>query len=292
MDRILYTHREHRETKRRSKRSLWFFFFIFLFGVLAGVSVYAIRLPQWQAVHINIQGINILTGDIVRNHIMSLLSGNYASVFPKSSMLLVDTKLVVNYLTEGFPRIANVSVEKKYPDTLTILIVERELWGIFCSKVVIASNTNQDQYSNTDEEEIAGNTRCVYIDKTGFAYEEAPNTTGSLIRKVKIDDRKVAIGTYVIEPPLMEDLRFLEEKIRQEIGAAVVGYELFSKIPSEIRVETNEGFILYLSRDDDFDEVFRVLKIVLEEEIGERRDEVEYIDVRFGNKVFYKLRSG
>ena len=79
-------------------------------------------------------------------------------------------------------------------------------------------------------------------------------------------------------------------KPKEKLNLNVIGYQLFSKIPGEIRVTVSDGFKIYFNRDDDLENAFVVIKTVLEEEIKEKRSRLDYIDARFGNKVFYKLR--
>ena len=69
-----------------------------------------------------------------------------------------------------------------------------------------------------------------------------------------------------------------------------MSYELISDFPKEIRVVGPEGYRVYFDRESDLQNAFRVLKTVLAEEIKDRRARLDYIDLRFGNKVFYKLQ--
>jgi len=71
----------------------------------------------------------------------------------------------------------------------------------------------------------------------------------------------------------------------------IVGFEFSFQIQREFRALTSDGFLLWINRDDDFAGVTKVLKTVLDEEIKDRRAELEYADLRFGNKVFYRYRQ-
>jgi hypothetical protein len=48
--------------------------------------------------------------------------------------------------------------------------------------------------------------------------------------------------------------------------------------------------LLILNVKDDYSRVFSVLKTVLENEIKDKAKDIDYIDLRFGNKVFYKYK--
>ena len=104
------------------------------------------------------------------------------------------------------------------------------------------------------------------------------------------DAVSIPVPSHAIERATVDRIIFLQRSLPPLIGAPVVGFELFSAIPHEIRAVSNEGVMLIFKRDDDFGNVLRVLKKVWEHEIGTTHKKIDYIDLRFGNKVFYKMR--
>ena len=89
----------------------------------------------------------------------------------------------------------------------------------------------------------------------------------------------------------MREMQFLKDELKKKNGLEIVSYHFFSRVPREIRVETANGFKLWFDRTKNLSESFKVLKTVLEQEIKDRRQELSYIDLRFGNKVFYKYKK-
>lgn len=266
-NRIVYTPGEECGKKGLSRKGLFIAGVLALAVILPAGGIYALRQPYWQLKNIKISGLEVLEEDEIKAKINNMLSGEYVPFIPGSSFLLADTKAVAAELKKEFPKIKDAAVTKHFPDTLKISITERGLFGIFC-----------------------GEANCAYVDKTGFAYESSPSSSGSLIVKIKSDLSEVKIGSQALDPLLMERIIFLEQGTERVIGSRVLRYELSSKLPREIRVLTSEGFKIYFNRDDDFENVFRVLKTVLEEEIKEKQAQLEYIDLRLGNKVFYKYK--
>lgn len=250
-----------------SRKALFGALAVFLFLIFAAGSVYALQLPEWQIRRLEISGLEVLGEEEIRVRILSEISGNYAPFIPRSSFFLVRGKEINNTLVNEFPRIEIVSVDKKFPDTLSIQIKERKLWGIFCSVQ-----------------------NCAYIDKNGVLYEEAPSSQGSLILKIASDAESFSIPSKILDDLTVGKMEFLSLGLKEKLNLNVIGYQLFSKIPGEIRVTVSDGFKIYFNRDDDLENAFKVIKTVLDEEIKEKRGRLEYIDARFGNKVFYKLR--
>ncbi len=281
--RIIYTPRGERKAagKSRKKRILFWLIVFFTAAVLGGI-IYFLRLPEWRVGDINVSGNKVLSREEILDEIKLRLGGSYAFLLPRSSIFLVSGKEMEDALREAFPRIRSVNVEREFPRALSVRLEEREFWRIFC----IEADSRELQRGLSQKEE--GN--CVYIDNTGFAYEKAPESTGALIKKIRTDEGSIEIGARILEEELIRLMQFLEGRVKETIRSEVVEWRIIGGIPREIRAITDEGFMLYFNRADDFENVFRVLNRVLEDEIKEKRPEIEYVDLRFGNKVFYKLK--
>jgi hypothetical protein len=55
-------------------------------------------------------------------------------------------------------------------------------------------------------------------------------------------------------------------------------------------VYLKEGWYILLNDKNEPDQTFSNLELVLDQEIKEKRPKLDYIDLRFGKKVFYKLK--
>lgn len=261
------------KSSRRTLARLGVFFLFF--GVAAGI-IMLLGAEQLQVKNISFSGLKTLSADELQARMFQELRGKYALLVPKRSMFLVQKNALADMLRQKFPRLRTVAVSREFPSALAVAVEERELWAILCND------------ANTPEN--ADNIACVYVDETGFAFEEAPYSVGSLILKVRTDFQEVRAGEQTLAPEVAQSMRLLETRI-EGAGLRVRRYEFLKQVPSEIRVEVDEGFALLFLREDDFSNVFRVLKTVLEQEIKEKRKNLEYIDLRFGNKVFYRFRD-
>jgi hypothetical protein len=69
-------------------------------------------------------------------------------------------------------------------------------------------------------------------------------------------------------------------------------FETPNLISNDIRVKTKEGWEIYFNEDISLDKEMEMLKAVLANEINsDQRSNLEYIDLRIDNKVFYKLQN-
>lgn len=265
--RILYTPRMRRKRKRISRRAVFAgLACIAAAGVLGG-AIYLLRYPAWQIADISFSGLERVLSADVEVKIREDLRGAFLLVLPRSSYFLFDSAASEEKILKDFPRLESIHITKEFPSKISVVAHEREFWAIYC----------------------AGESgRCGYIDKTGFVYEEAPVSTGSLILTVFRDTGSVQIPSQSLERALVEKFILFSELLKNETGEEVESFILSGGLDDEFRVRVREGFLLYVKRDDDFTQVTKTLKIFLEKEIGKNRNSLEYVDLRFGNKIFYK----
>lgn len=240
--------------------------------VLAGIA-YIIRLPLLQVHRITLIGVETLEEAALRERIAEGLAGSYAWILPRSSFFFVSPDAVASDLEKEFPRIEEARVEKGFPDVMSVAITERLFWGVFCST----------EHSSTTP-------ACAYLDPSGVAYERAPEPEGKLIIVVRSDRGDAALGTAVVDRALMGEMRTMVVELAARADILVSGFVVSSRVPGELRAIAAEGFTLIFARGGDIDASVGVLKRVLEKEVGDRRSRLEYVDLRLGNKVFYKLR--
>lgn len=126
-----------------------------------------------------------------------------------------------------------------------------------------------------DTPELRGTSPCYYVNQNGEIATEAPRLKGTLFPKL-YDERE---GEKRIEEHLLAFVRHF-----YNFGQFVVENDETLEIgwPDTMRIIT--------TLKDDPKKVAENLALILEKEIGDRRDEVDYIDLRFGNRVYYKFR--
>ena len=267
--RILYTPRMRQRKKRISKGTVFVLLGTFLVASILGGVVYLLRYPAWQIADIVLSGFERVSSTDVEAKIQEDLRGSFAIVLPRSSYFLFDSAASEEKILKDFPRLESVQIRKEFPSKISVVAKEREFWAIYC----------------------AGESgRCGYSDRTGFVYEEAPVSTGSLILTVFRDTGGVQIPSQSLERALVEKFILFSELLKNETGEEVESFILSGGLDDEFRARVRSGFFLYVKRDDDFAGVVKTLKIFLEKEIGEKKRSLEYVDLRFGNKIFYKSR--
>lgn len=264
---------------------------MFLLAGSAGI-LYLLRLPYWRVETITITGGYAIQEAWVKKAVEGALEGNVAYLLPRAQIFLVDAKNLTIELKKKFPLAEFIDVKKIYPRKLAIAIRERTFWGIFCNGLIDDISPLPHSASSTPAAQpvLPQAISCAYIDKNGFAYEKAPSSSGTLIMKIRSDISDFSLSSQVVDSSLMQKVSLFADILLKTVSESATGFEFFSKVPSEFRVVTSRGYRIFVKKDDDFAKVAKTLKTVLDREIGARRARLSYIDMRFGNKVFYKFR--
>lgn len=276
MSRIVYT--ASSPSRKRAawskKKTICVALAIFIL-ILSSATIYVFRLPQWQITTIAVSGTESLKEEEVRGMLEAALDGMYYLLLPKRSILLADVKALQDFLKNKILKIETADIMKEFPHTLHVAIRERRLWGIFCNDIL---------------PETADNAQCAYVDTGGFIYEEAPRATGPLIVKIRSDGERPEIGKTAIPREKAERIQEIVRLFSERLAIETAGFELLSKIPREVRLVSREGFKIYFDYTESPEELTKILHTILVEKIKEKRSTLDYIDARFGNKVFYKLK--
>lgn len=235
----------------------WLLAFFFTGGALASL----FYIPQFQIRAVAVQGAKSLDSALLAAEVSSVLQGKYFRLLPKNNLIFLPRKKVAALLQKE-PRIESFSMERRFPSALEIEIKEREPWGIWCQ-----------------------GERCFFADQTGFVFAPAPLAEGRAIFKIKDEREENFFGKHFLPRELLEKIIHLAERVAKR----------FEEEPWLLEIKTSQSFKLlvksgwYLKLDDktDFDRALENLALALRE-LGERREQLEYLDLRFTDKVFYK----
>lgn len=266
--------------KKKRKRSLVKIgFFIFLFFVFMGLLVYGAHRKEVRITRAYLSGGVLLTEEEVEQKTLEYMSGSYFWIFPKNNTFLFPKDKLQDYLKENFKRIDTIVIKKKSLNSLSITITERKPFAVWCKGL--------PEKTGEEVEE------CFFMDQNSTIFSGAPNFSGDAYFKYYGQiDGDIPIGKEYIA----STTKFLD------ISDFVSNVKSLSLKPQYIIEKGNDDFSLVLSGGGQifFDTkvslytVAQNLSSLLKTDalVGLDRNNlpVEYIDLRFGNKLFYKLR--
>lgn len=287
--------RPHEEKKQRSgfaKMALAALFFIILFG---GIGYGLFFSPLFEAREIAVRDQKgVPLSPALREAVRLSLAG-------KSRLLMASEQSIKSIITAQFPEVADARIEKNFTErALTVRLSLREMAAIWCkARLVIASppttfgggasaTSTQELALNEQQEEISD---CFYVDQNGIAFQEAPLTLGALIVLVKdFSGREIILGAEVTEQKLMKFIVNFKDWMAKNSDAAVNEFSVEDE-ERHLRGSAAEGWYIIFNDFQPAEAQGFIVKKVLEEEIKEKRKDLEYVDLRLENKVYYKLKE-
>jgi cell division protein FtsQ len=184
----------------------------------------------------------------------------------EKNIFLANLDIIKKNILDTFPPISEVRIERNFPDTLNIKVSERVGLAVFC---------HQDN--------------CFLLDKKGVIFERVSEDYLSL-PKIKIPDfdSRLELGDNLVGEELISKV----VKIILELEDLKIPVKETRIILEErVNVLTFEGWEIYFNPQRDIDWQLTKLKAVLEKYIlPQERENLEYIELRFGDLAPYKYR--
>jgi cell division protein FtsQ len=230
-----------------------FWISIFLILILAGVSYALFFSNIFKIKEIEISG----EERIQKEDLKKFLKDKIAT----KNILLIKLSPIRNEILKNFPQISSIEIKRKFPSTLIFKISERKEVAAICQK--------ED---------------CYLVDKEGIAFERG----GEGILKIERENFGDGIkpGDRVIEKEILDKILEISKRIE-------LGIEKVSIISEDnLHFKTFQGFEIFIDPQKDIEWQITKLKVALENAIPkEKLNELEYIDLRFGNFAYPKYKK-
>jgi len=251
----------YKKRKSKKKRRV-FILLILLVLILAYILLFS---PLFKIQAVEIFGNREVETEEIKNNF------NYGNIF------LNTEEKIKNDLIKKIPKISDLEIKKDLiKRTIKLEIQERKEIGIVC-QISEQRTGNNEQFEE-----------CFYIDGQGIIFEEAPQTSGSLILLIKdYSQRDYYLGKKVFEEGLINFISETREGLSSEIGLRVLEFEILFYPTNELKVVTSEGWYILFDLERHFKNQLLGLKTALEEKI-QNRETLEYVDLRIENRIYYK----
>lgn len=237
--------------------------------VLAGI-VFLTRIASVQISTVNITGNSFVPTEEIQNKTDDILNSSYAFLIPKRNIFLFPKSSLISHIKEN-PAVTGVEINKDLFDTLTITITEQEKEAIYC---------------NSFER-----TECFYINKDGYLYSKV-GQDHPLDQEIVVylEGGHKKLKETVLEGELYSNvISFIKSSSRYGIPIASV----YVKSDGVMEFTTQSSVRLITSRFDELERGFANFIALFDQQVitKEQMSAIEYIDLRFGNKVFYKNKT-
>ncbi len=237
---------------------------VIMLSCLAVAAFFGTRLSMFTVDTVIVRGVETIPEGDVRSRTDALLAGAYYGIVPYRFSPTVPTERIAESI-EALARVASATVSTDGTDVV-VTIVEHEPEMVWCGS--------------------ASTSPCYYVDRDGIAYEKTPDLVGSALMRFVVFGTEPAPDASLLgdvtRTLLIDIARILEE--RHGFRVSRIEYEE----NGDAVIHLSQGGRLLVATSKDLATTYDNLASVLSSEqyANLKPGAFEYIDLRFGNKVF------
>jgi len=284
-----------KKKKRQILRKKIFFLIFLFFLIFIGSSF----LAKWEKLNINniqITGNKVIETKMIEEAVKEKIAGNYLWVFPKTNFIIYPQHAIEIDLKNKFKRIRDVFINDKNIKNLEVFVVERTALYTYCG--IAPPQLDNSENKLPDEE------KCYFLDEDGYIFDEAPYFSGEvylkfygLINKTMAKNGDKPSGFYFYQANFRK-LISLKETL-EKIGIKPVIFYIQDngdvKMFLSPLLKSQMGPEIIFKLNSDLEQIAENLQSVLTTEplqskFKSKYSSLLYIDLRFGNKIYYKFK--
>jgi len=255
----------HRVKRKKSILKSRFFWLTILILVFLGLFFYFLFFsPFFQVKNIFISGAEKISSGEIKNFVQNKLEKKILFLRTKS-IFLININEIEKEVFNNFPPAAEIKIERKFPNTLNIILREKAPLANFCQQE-----------------------RCFLLDKEGIIFEES-EAEENLIKIFDGQKEKMPkLGEQMIGRDYLEKIFKIQKFFQEELKIEIEEFVFFEQ---RLNLKTKEGWEIYFDPREDINWQLTKLNLVLKEKIPpEKRKDLEYIELRFGDLATFKYR--
>ena len=266
---------EFHKKKKREKQIKIVYTILFVIVFIA-IPIYLLRTNKFLITNVEVKGNSVTQIEEIQKIVMEKISGNYLWFFPRSNDVLYPKSAIHNNLLTEIPRLSAVGISLLNAHTLSISVSEREPFALYCTEV---SNLNNPS-------------GCFFLDKTGYIFSEAPAISGGVYFIYTTEPVfETPLRQQFLNPEMFKNL----EPFIKDLGQIGLYPKVFINKGDEFNLVFSNGAMIMWKATADLDSVQSDLESFLTDANFTKEknalQRIIYIDLRFGNKVFYKFHD-
>lgn len=252
---------------------LWFWIAVLIFFIMCAGIYFCIFYSGIQVREILISG-NVKAGtydlqNFVANSVNKKIFGLGSLQVSSKSIFLVNEKKLDEKILNNFSVIDEIKFKKNFPQTISVDIKEKKPVAVFCQNA-----TSQE---------------CFFVDDKGVIFENASNYQNMFIVRQMLENKVAKLGDNVVNKNVVDVILKIQKNLKDnfqiEIKEATIATFL------RLNVKTSEGWQVYFNIGEGYDINMQITKLnaLLKGEISpEAQKGLEYIDLRFKDRAYYK----
>ncbi len=256
---------------------------------VAGWTWFVAFSPTFRVTDIRINGADRIPVWEIHDAVTDALKQRRWLLFPQTSLILASESSITSTLNDRFV-LESLTITKKPPHTLVIDLKER------VSAVLLQLPDGSQGLLD-----LQGSVTRVY--KPEEALDVLPKQGPTLDEQqghsrpqypVLFDDKgdTLALRQQAVRPETVQAVINLPKLFDARFNRApyVAQLHVDGMTSQTLRVVTSEGWAIYLDVTGDLAAQLENAQTILKTKVGPDRKNLDYIDVRFGDKIFFKLK--
>ncbi|HVU80326.1 MAG TPA: hypothetical protein VHD37_03120 [Candidatus Paceibacterota bacterium] len=260
---------------RRRKRRLVVLASLMFVLLLAAAGLVALCWAPFMRIQgIDVAGVSSANPDAVVQEVRGAIAGAYWGLFPRDNIFLYPKDEIRAGLMARHAAFGSVALSREGFSALRVDVVERAPKALWCG------------------ESAADHTPCLTLDENGAAYALAPDFSGSIYMRYAGQLPQGPLPRQFLAPDRFRALSALADELSRRLSSTTITL-VSVEDGTEARVDTASGFIVSFSLDDSGADVLERLNLALSSQPFREHalSDFEYLDLRFGDKLYYKLRK-
>ena len=237
---------------------------VLLFGGLVGIA----HLSALRVSTVSVAGAQTLSSSTIEAFVRERLAGAYGYVFPKDNIFLYPKRPITAALMAAYPSLASADVHASDFHSIAVNVVERAPRALWCEE-----------------------NHCFFMDENGVVYGEAPTFSEPVYTVYRGVLTGNTLPKQFLSPAEFQGLSALVDAIAQKLPGERID-RVAVDANKDVRISFASGFELLFALGDQGGDVFERLTLALTAEplTKHKLSEFEYLDLRFGDKLYYKLK--
>jgi len=249
-------------------------FILFLVIIAAGAFFYFIFYSSYFSIkNIKISGLEKINESEIRDIINAQINSRRIFIFKQSNIFIFDEILIKNKIDSKYA-LNFLKVEKGLPGNLNFEIQE---------KTPIIIWKTGDKYYFVDKDGII--IREILEGESWDSETDRPESKMAVV--FDENNENVAIKETILTVETVQAVAKLQNILFGITGLSISNFRT-TKHGEAIKGLTNEGWETYFSATNDLNAQIEKLKLFLGEKKPEDRQSLEYVDLRFPDRIYYK----
>jgi cell division septal protein FtsQ len=242
---------------------------ILLGGVVALSWAPFLRIHQ-----LYIEGVSSVNTEAVEESVEDLTRGAYFWIFARDNIFLYPKADIIAALLAQYPVFGSVSISPQGFEALKITVKEREPAALWCGEGTELSSS------------------CLSMDESGAAYVLAPDFSGLVYTRYVGPLPDGPMPRQFLTPDTFRALSAFTDEFGRRLASTTISRVVVGE-EGEVRIVCSNGFTLIYTLTDNGADVLERYDLALTADpfTAHPLSDFEYLDLRFGDKLYYKLKG-